>query len=593
MGVFIHRVLARPVFLLGFLLVPSFLTPAADGFHETAAPAIAQTRSSFSPQDVQSRLATIGVPDYAREDARGRELWKAVHRFYQARGYSPAWVAGSRLTPQAEGLLRAALQSDRDGMDATPYADLTSHARGIRRASAADWADPALDLDLRTSYTLLRYADEMSNGRFDPRGKSALWSLQPAGTDVVSLLARASQTGLTEELKAALSPQHLQYQALRRELERYRGLSRRGGWEELEPGAALKPGQRGPRVAALRARLEAGDELEGPAAPEAALPGESGTPAANSGPVYDAALAAAVKRFESRHGLAADGVVDQATVAALNVPVEERIRQIELNLERWRWLPRSLGERYVLVNIPTFELGGYEAGRRTIHMRVVTGTAGETPTPVFAERMTHLVFSPYWNVPSSIAQEEVAPAAWHSRTYLARNNMEVLRGNRVVDPSSVDLGDPRLQFRQRPGPGNSLGRVKFMLPNRYNIYLHDTPAKSLFAKARRDYSHGCVRVHQPFELARWVLQGTDWTAERIRAAMNAGVEKHVRLTQPLPVYVSYFTVWVDDEGRAQFRPDIYRHDAAHEPLLPAAPPLDETPSLKVAGTVVAAVPAVF
>jgi murein L,D-transpeptidase YcbB/YkuD len=593
MGVSIHRAFARPVFLLGFLLVPAFLTPAADGLHETAFPAIAQTGPSFSPQDVQSRLATIGVPDYAAEDTRGRELWKAVHRFYQARGYSPAWVAGGRLTRQAEGLLRAALQSDGDGMDAAPYAQLASQARGIRRASAADWADPALDLDLRTTYTLLRYADEMTNGRFDPRGMSALWSLQPAGTDVVPLLARASQTGLTDELQATLSPQHPQYQALRRELERYRELARRGGWEELEPGTALKPGQRGPRVASLGARLVAGGDLEDPAADVPDLPRESGMPAVTPGPAYDAAMAAAVKQFKARHGLAPDAVVDKATVDALNVPVGERIRQIELNLERWRWLPRPLGERYVLVNIPTFELNGYEAGRRTIHMRVVTGTAGETPTPVFTERMTHLVFSPYWNVPPGIAQEEVAPAAWHNRTYLARNNMEVLRGDRVVDPGSVDLGDPRLQFRQRPGPGNSLGRVKFMLPNRYNVYLHDTPAKSLFAKARRDYSHGCVRVHEPFELARWVLRGTDWTADRIRAAMNAGEEKHVRLAEPLPVYVSYFTVWVDDEGRAQFRPDVYRHDAAHEPLLPAAPPLDEAPSLKVAGTVVAAVPAVF
>ena len=576
MGVPIHRFLAGPVLFFGFLLVPAFLTPAADSSHGTVAPAAAQARPSASPEEVQSRLATIGLPDYAAEDVRGRDLWKAVHRFYQARGYSPAWVAGGHLTRQAEGLLRAALQSGGDGMDAAPYAELASQARGIRKASAADWADPALDLDLRTTYMLLRYADEMTNGRFDPRGKSAYWSLQPAGADVVPLLARACQTGLTDELKTALSPQHPQYQALRRELERYRGLARRGGWEELEPGPALKPGLRGPRVAALRARLAAGGDLAEDPASDA----------------YDAAMAAAVEQFKSRHGLAADAVVDTATVAALDVPVEERIRQIELNLERWRWLPRPLGERYVLVNIPTFELHGYEAGRRTIHMRVVTGTAGETPTPVLAERMTHLVFSPYWNVPPGIAQEEVAPAAWHNRTYLARNNMDVLRGNQVVDPWSVDLGDPRLQFRQRPGPGNSLGRVKFMLPNRYNVYLHDTPAKSLFARVRRDYSHGCVRVHQPFELAQWVLQGTDWTAQRIRAAMDTGREKHVRLAEPVPVYVSYFTVWVDDEGRAQFRPDVYRHDAAHETLLPAAPPRDETPSLKVAGAV-SAVPAVF
>jgi murein L,D-transpeptidase YcbB/YkuD len=541
---------------------------------------------------VKARLATIGVPDYVEAGTRGHERWKAVHRFYEAVGYRRAWVSGGRLNRQAESLLRAALQADRDGMDNTPYARLATDARGIRRITVGDWADPALDLDLRATYVLLRYADEMANGRVDPRGKTAMWSLHPEGKDVVALLVRARQSGLDDEVRAQLAPPHPQYQALRRELERYRGLAQGGGWPQVEGGPMLKPGRRSARVTGLRARLVASGDLPdgapadavAPVAPEA-----GGTEAAP--PVYDAALVAAVKQFQSRHGLKADGVVCKETVTALNVTAQERVRQIEVNLERWRWLPRQLGDRYVLVNIPTFELQGYDGVRRTIHMRVVTGTAGETPTPVFAEKMTHLVFSPYWNVPPGIAQEEVAPAAWHNRTYLARNNMEVLLGSRVVDPSTVDLGNPRLQFRQRPGPGNSLGQVKFMLPNRYNVYLHDTPSRKLFAERQRDYSHGCVRVQQPVELAKWVLEGTDWTPERIRAAMNAGTERHVRLERPVPVYIAYFTVWVDDAGTAQFRPDVYRHDAAHEALLPTVPPPDEPPAPKVArtaGTVVAA-----
>jgi murein L,D-transpeptidase YcbB/YkuD len=579
MGVFIHRFAVASILLLALLLVPAFLTPVADASHGAAAPTAAGVPPGTpSPEEVRARLANIGVPAYVEPDVRGQERWKAVHRLYEAGGYRPAWVAGGRLTRQAEALLRAALQADRDGMDTALYAELAREARGIRRTSVKDWADPALDLDLQVSYALVRYVDEMAHGRVDPRGKSAYWALYPAPIDVVEALGRASQTGLDDAVKAALTPQHAQYEALRRERDRYRELARRGGWDEVEPGPTLRPGQRGVRVTALAARLAASGDL---------------APTPTAGPEYNATLAAVVKDWKARHGLKPDALVDAATVAALNVSVDERIRQIEVNLERWRWLPRRLGERYILVNIPTFELHGYDGAQRTLHMRVVTGTAGETPTPVFADEMTHLVFSPYWNIPPGIAREEVAPAAWHNRSYLARNNMEVLKGSRVVDPSTVDLGDPSLRFRQRPGPGNSLGRVKFLFPNRYNVYLHDTPARNLFAKRQRDYSHGCVRVQDPFELAQWVLQGTNWTPGAIRAAMGAGTERHVRLERSVPVYIAYFTVWVGEDGRAQFRSDVYRHDAAHEPLLPATPEPVEPPPMKVASSVVAAAPASF
>ena len=584
MGVFIHRSVIASVLLLAILFVPIFLTPAADASHGAALPGVnASTAApgSFSPEELKARLGTLGVPAYVGKGARGHEQWKAVHRFYEARAFRPAWVSAGRLTRPADALLRAALQADRDGMDTALYADLATQARGIRRASVTDWADPALDLEVQVSYALVRYVDEMAHGRVDPRGKSALWALYPVPTDVVDVLLRASRSGLDEGVKAALSPPHPQYEALRRERERYRDLARAGGWDEIAAGRTLRPGQRDARVAALRARLAASGDL-----------GAEAT-AAGAELEYDGALAAVVKEWKARHGLKPDALVDAATVSALNVTVDERVRQIELNLERWRWLPRQLGERYLLVNVPTFELHGYEGRQRTLHMRVVTGTAGETPTPVFANEMTHLVFSPYWNIPPGIAREEVAPAAWHNRSYLARNNMEVLKGSRVVDPSTVDLGDPSLRFRQRPGPGNSLGRVKFLFPNRYHVYLHDTPARKLFAKRQRDYSHGCVRVQEPFALAQWVLQGTDWTPARIRAAMGAGTERHVRLERAVPVYIAYFTVWVDDEGRARFPPDVYRHDAAHEPLLPVAPEPAEPPAMKVAGSVVAAAPAAF
>jgi len=294
--------------------------------------------------------------------------------------------------------------------------------------------------------------------------------------------------------------------------------------------------------------------------------------AATTASVFDAATREALKRFERRHGLAADGRLDREVRAALNVPVEDRIRQIELNLERWRWLPDTLGDRYVLVNIPTYHLTAVDHGQIGLQMRVVTGKQ-DSPTPIFSDEMTTVVFSPYWNVPPDIARNETMPAVMRDPGYLGRNNLEVVRGGRVLDPWSVDWSRPGdVQFRQRPGAHNALGGVKFMFPNQFDVYLHDTPADALFARVERDYSHGCVRLEQPFEMARWVLQDrSEWTPEKIQAAMSSGREQHIALKHHIPVYIVYETVWVDDDGTEEFRKDVYGHDARQERVLPASP----------------------
>lgn len=287
---------------------------------------------------------------------------------------------------------------------------------------------------------------------------------------------------------------------------------------------------------------------------------------------FEAETQDALERFERRHGLTADGRLDRAVLAALNMPVQDRIRQIELNLERWRWLPETLGERYVLANIPTFHLTAVDQGQTALQMRVVTGKE-ESPTPIFSDEMTTVVFSPYWNVPRDIARNETMPAVMHDPGYLGRNNLEVVRGGRVLDPWSVDWSRPgNVQFRQRPGPRNALGGVKFIFPNQFDVYFHDTPADALFMQVERDYSHGCVRLEKPFEMAQWVLKDQpEWTPEKIQAAMSSGREQHIALKQRLPVYIVYQTVWVDEDGTVQFRDDVYGHDAQQERILPAVP----------------------
>jgi murein L,D-transpeptidase YcbB/YkuD len=418
-----------------------------------------------------------------------------------------------------------------------------------------------------------RYAADVGRGHVDPAPVSVLWRVQPRRFDVRAVLQQAAESGRPDDVIDGVRPRHPQYAALREALRRYAaGAAEEARLATLPAGLRLRPGARSPQVAALRARLALWGDLDGSAV-------------AARGDVLDRPLVDALRHFQARHGLAAQGVLDADTVAALNTSAADRVRQIALNLERWRWQPPPPPGRSVLVNIPTFELHAYADGREALAMRVITGRP-ETPTPVFAQEMTAVVFSPYWNVPTNIALDETMPAVLRDRSYLRRMNLEVLRGDEVVDPARVDWRRDagRVSFRQRPGAGNALGLVKFLLPNSFNVYLHDTPSAPLFLRPQRALSHGCVRVQQPEALARWVLEGAPgWTRERIAGAMRAGRERAVGLPEPIPVGIVYFTVWIDAEGTVEFRPDVYRHDAAQAPLLEPRAPAHGARALAAAG----------
>jgi murein L,D-transpeptidase YcbB/YkuD len=331
--------------------------------------------------------------------------------------------------------------------------------------------------------------------------------------------------------------------------------------------ASLKPGDSNPAVVTLRQRLAASGHLKGEAA------------ATNTSPVYDNELVEAVKSFQELHAVKASGVVDAPTLAAMNVPIDRRIEQIELNLERWRWMPDDFGEHHFMVNVPYFHLLARKDNKTVMDIRVVVGKPGNE-TPLFSDEMESVVFSPYWNIPDSIAQNETAPAMARDPAYLAKQNIEILRtsGGGTVSASEVNWDDPNalrgLAFRQRPGSRNALGNVKFLFPNEHNVYLHDTPADSLFGRPTRAFSHGCMRVEEPEKLAAYVLQGyPEWTPETMNAAMHSGVEKHVKLKEKIPVHVVYFTAWVDEKDGLHFQPDIYGYDdkqAARQPASPAA-----------------------
>jgi murein L,D-transpeptidase YcbB/YkuD len=517
---------------------------------------------------LRARLSPTRPPAYARGDAKAAETWSAVRRLYETTGYQPVWLANGRARPEIAVFRDAVQRVAADGLDPAQYdlgsADTlqASSGRGLFKKGGSP--EPLLDADVRLSYTFLKFATHLERGRVPPGQVDEHWFGSQRDEDLVKALKVSLDSGTLGETLERLRSQHPQYAALKKVLARYREVAAKGGWSTLPVGTTLRPGRPDPQVAALRAHLVATGDLD----PSALA--SSATPASAS--VFDAATREALKHFERRHGLAPDGRLDREVLAALNVPVEERIRQIELNLERWRWLPDTLGDRYVLVNIPTYHLTAVDHGQVALQMRVVAGKQ-DSPTPIFSDEMTTVVFSPYWNVPPDIARSETMPAVMRDPGYLGRNNLEVVRAGRVLDPWGVDWSRPgNIQFRQRPGAHNALGGVKFMFPNQFDVYLHDTPADALFASVERDYSHGCVRLEKPFEMAQWVLQDrSEWTPEKIQAAMASGREQHIALKHHIPVYIVYETVWVDDDGTVEFREDVYGHDARQERVLPASP----------------------
>ncbi len=497
--------------------------------------------------EIRGFLAAQGSPHFLADD-RDAELWKAVQTFYWNRGYAPAWIDEEGLTPGGQALVRTLSSADGEGLPVERYDPrrLVGQAPHVIPASVGETpADRRAKLDVAFTWAFLRYAVDVSAGVADPAGSTSLWRAKPRAIDAAALLDQAVREGTPVRALSAARPAHPQYRALSEALGRYREIASAGGWPTLPARASLKPGKASPHTAALRERLQASGDFGG----------------VGMGDVFDKPLVEALKAFERRHGLKADGILDKATVEALNVPVEDRIRQIELNLERWRWQDWSPEGRSILVNVPTFQLHAYEAGREALTMRVVTGK-GDSPTPVFGETLRHVVFSPHWNVPPNILEMEILPAMRRNPGYLARNNMELVR---------TESG--ALSVRQRPGPRNSLGLVKFLFPNPFHVYLHDTPQDALFARHRRAFSHGCVRLEKPEELARFVLQGTEWSDAEIARAMRAGRERWVNLEQAIPVTIAYFTTWVDDDGTVRFGPDVYRHDVAQADLLPIPTPV--------------------
>lgn len=525
------------------------------------------------PEVAQQVKATVQIepealPASLRNQKERVRAWKETQAFYNKRNHQLAWSNEKGPLPRAQELLTVIDKLGSEGLDVRRYsrdhlATLIQEVDAIESFEDPQAQRRLVDLDVQLTYTFLTLASHIATGRLQPETLRIDWYTKPRNVDLDTHLAKVVDQGGEGEMEKVLrglSPAAEDYDRLRRALARYREIEKQGGWSEVPAGPVLKKGDRGARVQALRARLAASEDLQ--AAADAS--GQQQAPA-----VFDDALAAAVSRFQSRHGLDSTGVVDADTQEALNVPLQVRIAQMVANLERWRWMPSDLGERYILVNIPEYRMELVESGRPALAMRVVVGKT-QSRTPVFSDQMTYLELNPVWNLPNTIASEEIVPKLASDPSYLARNNMEVVKGwsddAESVDPGSVNwasLGQNGSDYRlrQRPGGSNPLGKVKFMFPNEWDIYLHDTPADHLFSQEERDFSHGCIRLEKPLALAEYLLKDDpDWTPQRIQETLATNEQTTVKLPKPLAVHLVYWTAWVEQNGTVQFRKDIYGHD---------------------------------
>lgn len=531
--------------------------------------------------DLQESLRhRLEVLDEPGELVAGDELLYAVSAlvtFYEGRAWLPAWLDEQGNPRDAfRGLVPALELSRQQGLEPADY-----HLAALRDALAALETEGAsaigprilADIELLASDAFLTLADHFAEGRVEPGDIDAGWFLERERPELVSSLSRAVTGGREAPRQAlrSLLPASRDYRVLVERLAQLRDLSGSGTWESIEPGRALKPGESDPAIPAIRRRLADLGDLD-------AVFGEGGDP------VYDEAMEAGVRRFQVRHGLEEDGVIGRDTLRELNTTPARRTEQIRANLERWRWLPRSLGDEYVLVNIAGFRMELVSDGKRVMEKRVIVGLPYRR-TPVFSGRMTYLVLNPSWEVPHRLAVQDKLPEITSDPEYLARLGFTVLQGwgaeEKIIDPATVnwsELSRSRFPYRlrQAPGPANALGRVKFMFPNPHNVYLHDTPTRGLFSEAERAFSSGCIRLDEPLELARWLLSGPRrpavMTPDEIQRILSGGRETTVPLERPIPVHLLYWTAWVDEDGRVQYRRDLYGRDAPLIEALNRPPP---------------------
>lgn len=480
--------------------------------------------------------------------------------FYQRRGFFPAWFSDNGILPQAESLITEIKGAHDEGLRPDDY-HLTTILFLIEtiknKQNLENTVNPELwaDLDLLLTDAFMLYASHLLAGRVNPETVHTDWTVSIPTTDLTNILQSALNTNQIKKALTDLRPNHPGYSGLKTYLAHYRNIEKAVQELPLLDAIHLQKGDKGRSVERLRERL--------------IIFGDLYTDNKDQVDIFDETIEESVRNYQKRHGLKQDGIVGPQTLEMLNTSLQKRIRQIELNMERWRWVSRNIGNRYVIVNIADFKLWVTENRRRVLDMRVVVGRPYRR-TPVFSAIMTFMVINPYWNIPQSLAIKDVLPKIQKNIHYIEQQNIKVFKdwsnNAEEIDPETIAWNkiEPRnftYKLRQEPGPNNLLGRIKFIFPNKFAVYLHDTPKRFLFKENNRDFSSGCIRVEDPISLAAYLLQDDpSWTRKRLMETIKNGTQQIVGLKRPIMVHLQYWTVWVDETGKLNFRHDIYDRD---------------------------------
>jgi murein L,D-transpeptidase YcbB/YkuD len=506
-------------------------------------------------------LSDLRWPDFS-------DYKKHMQKFYESYGYSLPWVRGTEPTAQAQQVIALLLQAEQKGLTAEDYDGPHWSARLAKLKPAASQPSEAdaVRFDVALTVCVMRYVSDLHVGKVNPKHFDFGLDVEAKKYDLPEFLKEnVVNASDVAGAVAKVEPPYPGYQRTLQALHAYLEFAKGYGGSQLPTiQKTIAPGDSYEGVPQLVRLLQlVGD-----------LPADASVSA--DGTVFQAPLVNAVRSFQGRHGRLQDGRITAQTLADLNVPLSRRVRQMQLTLERWRWLPVGLHSAPIVANIPEFRLRAYDKNYHVaVSMNVVVGKAYDHDTPVFSDTMEYAVFRPYWSVPNSIAKGEFLPRITRDPDYLAKKGFEVVNSRQEVVTSGTVTSDiltqlrtGKLFIRQIPGPKNSLGLVKFIFPNSYSVYMHDTPAQEFFVKSRRDFSHGCIRLEKPADLAVWVLRDNPgWGMDRVRAAMNGSPNQQVNLAHPIPVLIVYGTVIVNEDGLVHFYDDIYGHDAALEKVL--------------------------
>lgn len=531
-------------FGIGLLTAGAFAVAAHVCTLSLATLAHAQTSDApdIAPPVIQDPATPIAQ---AIQAAISIDIPEEVTLHYGERAFAPVWFNENGLTENAHLTIAAMAEANDHALNPNNYGPLELLQLSETAQTPEEWAK--FDLELSIQY--VRYATHLSSGRVQPNKINKALNLFPNRPAPRMLMEAVEESVDYSAFLDGLAPRSDNYARLKRRLAQYREKAADGGFTQIAEGEVLKPGMSDDRIPALRQRLMEED-----------IPGAS----EHSGDIYDGALVEAVKSFQEYHGLETDGVIGKNTLSRLNASIQDKLIQMELNMERRRWMRDDLGEFYVFVNLADQNLKVVKDGKTVHTTRVVVGKPYHA-TPVFSDQLEYVVINPYWNVPYSIATKEYLPKLKSNPSALSAQKIRVFRdGNEIpatqIAWNSYSGGNFPFRLRQDPGNGNALGRIKFMFPNEFNIYIHDTPSKSLFSRSERAFSHGCIRASDPFALADVLLQHADPTPGVWAQLRDAGDRKVVKPGVPIEVHLTYLTAWMNKDGSTHFRKDIYERD---------------------------------